>query len=75
MSILNKFTGKKVLEEQEIFEKLDLQLQESKDKKVYFWGASNFLKKYLNNTNHNYTNIQGIIDSNPSKSGKRSVDI
>lgn len=59
-----------MLEEQEIFEKLDLQLQESKDKKVYFWGASNFLKKYLNNTNHNYTNIQGIIDSNPSKSGK-----
>ena len=45
MFILNKFTEKKVLEEQEIFEKLDLQLQESKDKKVYFWGASNFLKK------------------------------
>lgn len=59
----------------EIFESryaTNLYLMLQKDKKVIFWGASlyleNFLKKYEINKKF-YSNIIGIIDKNPTRTG------
>lgn len=40
------------------------------DKKVYLWGASNFLKNLLEKEKNPYPNILGIIDKNEASWGK-----
>lgn len=44
------------------------------NKKVMFWGASNFLKKVLDNRFKNNPNILGIIDKNTTMHGKMFLD-
>ena len=52
-------------------------LNKCRDKKILFWGASVFLKEFLNRNNLSDFNIVGIIDkntkNNDSKLGKYSV--
>lgn len=39
------------------------------DRKVYFWGASNFIRNILENEPQNFANILGIIDKNEASWG------
>lgn len=41
-----------------------------KTKKIIFWGASLFLKNFLENFNTDKSNITGIIDKSPSRQGE-----
>ena len=40
------------------------------NKKVVLWGASNYLKNFIQNNKLNDDNILGIVDSNPNKVGQ-----
>jgi len=53
------------------FEKLYNLLTEHKNSKIYFWGASLFLKDFINSYNLDDFNILGIIDIDTSKTGNR----
>ena len=48
----------------------NLYLQIQNDKKIVFWGASLFLEEFIKKYNILNTNVIGIIDKNPAKTGK-----
>ncbi len=54
------------------FEKLKEQIENNKDKRIAFWGASLFLEEFFDKYDFSkYENIIGIIDINPEKNGQK----
>lgn len=54
----------------EKYKNLLKQIEENKDKKIIFWGASLFLERFLKVNSLNEYNILGVIDKNESKKGR-----
>lgn len=58
------------LTEEELERALLKQIQKYSDKKLIFWGASVFLKNFIEKYDIKNENIIGIIDKNPEQEGK-----